>query len=221
MLHLSVSECITTRMGKRLASSIEQTLKGLLDFHYPRYDELPEGLVFLDTIVKLVNRSHAPIPFEMRKNRKLFTSSMASNYIKQGLTPPPVGKKYTRYHVCRIYFAAMMKLVFSTDNVLALTERLFTEENAAAVNDALAETFEQSIACYARYGLAALGWIDEPVPAPHANALALRAEDPVDEGDAPWSELAPEAFMLVNFVADTFAAKAASVAMLGGAPVEE
>lgn len=200
--------------------TIESTLRGLTEFHYPRYEELPEELVFLDAIVKLVNESHAPIPFEMRRNGKLFTSSMASNYMKQGLTPPPVGKKYTRDHVCRIYFAAMMKLVFSTDNVLALTNKLFTEDNVASVNNALAETFEKSISCYARYGLAALG--EEEVVEEQGGRRRIASELNYGKNldEEPWNQLSSDAYMLVNFVADAFAAKAVSVAMLGGAPVE-
>ena len=194
-----------------MPANIKDTLEGLMEFHYPRYDELPEALVFLEAIVKQVNDSHAPIPFEMRRNGKLFTSSMASNYIKQGLTPPPVGKKYTRDHICLIYFASMMKLVFSTDNVLALTNRLFTEDNVAAVNDALADTFEQSIRCYARFGLAAIAGIDEP---PVSRGIEL------GQGEGPWRDLEPGAAMLVSFVADAFASKAVSVAMLGEGPVE-
>lgn len=204
-----------------MSENIKSTLQGLTRFHYPRYDELPEDLVFLDAIVKLVNHSHAPIPFEMRRNSKLFTFSMASNYIKQGLTPPPVGKKYTRTHICLIYFASMMKLVFSTDNVLALTRKLFTEDNVASVNDALAETFEHSISCYARYGLAALEG-DKLAKVPEGrDRIAAELDLGVDLDADPWKDLAPDAYMLVNFVADTFASKAVSVAMLGGKPVEQ
>ena len=203
-----------------MTKTIEMTLQGLTGFHYPRYDELPEDLVFLDAIVKLVNESHAPVPFEMRKNSKLFTSSMASNYIKQGLTPSPVGKKYTREHICRIYFAAMMKLVFSTDNVLALTKKLFTEDNVASVNDALAETFERSISCYARYGLAALGGEGSHEEFDERRRIAVELDSGTSSEDEPWSDLSPDTSMLVNFIADTFASKAVAVAMLGGSPVE-
>ena len=209
------------RLGERLTATIETTLEGLTRFHYPRFNELPEDLVFLDAIVKLVNESHVPIPFEMRRNSKLFTSSMASNYIKQGLTPPPVGKKYTRNHICLIYFAAMMKLVFSMDNVLSLTKKLFTEDNVASMSDALAETFERSIACYARYGLAAFEGNGD-VLEEQGGRQRIAAEMDFGSGiDAePWNGLSPDAYMLVNFVADAFAAKAVSVAMLGGSPVE-
>ena len=204
-----------------MTADIEHTLRGLTKFHYPRYGELPDDLVFLDAIVKLVNESHKPIPFEMRKNSKLFTSSMASNYIKQGLTPPPVGKKYTRDHICRIYFASMMKLVFSTDSVLALTNKLFTEDNVASVNDALAETFEHSIGCYAVYGLAALEGVEEVEEKGGRRRIANELNYGKMLEDEPWCDLEHDVFMLVNFVADTFASKAVSVAMLGGKPFEE
>ena len=100
------------------------------------------------------------------------------------------------------------------------TGLLFTEDNVASVNDALAETFEHSIACYARYGLAALEGGSDLEYQENRCGIATELDYGRSLDEEPWCDLAPDAFMLVNFIADAFASKAVSVAMLGGSPVE-
>lgn len=166
---------------------MDSRLDTLASFRYPRYDELPDKLVFLDTIVRLINERHAPFPAIIRTNRKHFTSSMASNYIKQGLTPPPIGKKYNREHICLIFFASTYKLVFGAENVLALTKRLFDDNDVQTVNDALADALEASIAR-------------------HVGADAPAVEHDSSLSEATWA--------LIEAISDALAAKAAALAIL-------
>lgn len=116
-----------------------------MSFHYPRYQELPEDLVFIDELVALVNEVHADLPSSARNGRKSFTRSMASNYMKQGLTPPAVGKKYSREHICLILFAATVKLVENAEETMALSKLVFASGDYERVQDMLAEAFNKSM----------------------------------------------------------------------------
>lgn len=116
-----------------------------MDFRYPRYRELPEDLVFIDDIVALVNEVHADLPSAARNGKKGFTRSMASNYMKQGLTPPAVGKKYSREHICLVLFAATIKLIGNAEGTVALSKLMFSSGDYERVQDMLAEAFNQSM----------------------------------------------------------------------------
>lgn len=112
---------------------------------YPAFDELPDGLISLQDLVAVVNAAHGDLPLRARNRHKAFTASMASNYVKQKLTPPPVGKRYTRLHVCMILFAATIKLAYSTEDVLDITGHVFQgaedEASLQALQDQLADAF--------------------------------------------------------------------------------
>lgn len=115
-------------------------------FHYPRYHELPEQLVFIDEMVDLVNQVHACIPAAAKNGKVRFTRSMASNYMKHGLTPPAVGKKYGREHICLVLFAATVKLVNNAEGTIALAKEMFASGEYERTQDMLAESFESSMA---------------------------------------------------------------------------
>lgn len=110
-------------MAGRVARKASQ--KAMPALHYPTYDELPDDLVTLSELVGIVNDAHVDLPLRARNRHQEFTASMASNYVKQKLTPPPVGKKYTRLHVCMILFAATIKLAYSADDVIDITRHVF------------------------------------------------------------------------------------------------
>lgn len=116
----------------------------LESFHYPRYAELPDELVFLDDIVALVNEVHKGLPPAAKNNKERFTSSMASNYIKQGLTPPAIGKKYSKEHICLILLASTLKLAYSAGDVVAITRAIFSGDDFASTQDMVACAFEKS-----------------------------------------------------------------------------
>lgn len=113
-----------------------------MNFHYPRYQELPDQLIFIDEMVDLVNEVHACIPVAAKNGKLRFTRSMASNYMKHGLTPPAVGKKYGRDHICLVLFAATVKLVSNAEGTIALAKEMFASGDFEKTQDMLAEAFE-------------------------------------------------------------------------------
>lgn len=109
-------------------------------FAYPYYDELPDKLMFARELVEYVNRVHAPLAPRMRRD-KVFTVAMATNYVKGGLTPPAIGRRYSRDHLALVLFAATAKLCFSADEVHWLAKQLFAGGDVQSAHDALARAF--------------------------------------------------------------------------------
>ena len=115
-----------------------------VSFSYPFYDELPEGLMFARELVAFVNRVHAPLPTRVRRG-KVFTVPMATNYVKGGLTPPAIGRRYDRDHLALVLFAATAKLCFSAEEVYWLSEQLFEGGNVRSTHDAIARTLNDAL----------------------------------------------------------------------------
>lgn len=73
-------------------------------FRLPRYHELPDVGLYLDQVVRYVNR------YILLKENEL-TLSMVSNYVKQKLIPGPVKKSYGAESIAYLIFMAYAKMV--------------------------------------------------------------------------------------------------------------
>lgn len=88
-------------MEKEMSSMIEN-IEG---FRLPRYGQIPNVGLYLEQVVRYVNAHLAPL------GESELTSSMVSNYVKQGLIPSPIKKAYTAEHLARLLFIAVVKPV--------------------------------------------------------------------------------------------------------------
>ena len=114
-------------------------------FTYPLYDELPDELMFARELVAYVNRVHAPLAPRVRRGKQ-FTVAMATNYVKGGLTPPAIGRRYNRDHLALVLFAATAKLCFSAEEVYWLSRQLFGTGDVRASHDAIARAINDTLA---------------------------------------------------------------------------
>lgn len=67
---------------------------------------------------------------------KLITPSMINNYVKLGLIPPPVKKKYSREHLARLMTICMLKQIMPIPTLSYLTGK-------GAQQTGLPESFDQ------------------------------------------------------------------------------
>ena len=74
-------------------------------FRLPRYAQIPNVGLYLEQVVRYVNTHLAPL------GEPELTSSMVSNYVKQGLISSPIKKSYTAEHLSRLLFIAVVKPV--------------------------------------------------------------------------------------------------------------
>ena len=74
-------------------------------FRLPRYAQIPDVGLYLEQVVRYVNTHLAPL------GEPELTSSMVSNYVKQGLIASPIKKSYTAEHLARLLFIAVVKPV--------------------------------------------------------------------------------------------------------------
>ena len=80
-------------------------------FALPRYRDLPNVGLYLDQTVQYVNSC-----FRTFCGVEL-TSSMVSNYVKKGILPHPVRKKYGREQIASLLYIVVSKTVLSMENI--------------------------------------------------------------------------------------------------------
>lgn len=96
-------------------------------FRLPRYKEIPEVGLYLDQTAKYINGFLAPL------GCMEITTSMISNYVKQGLINKPVGKQYYVDQIAHLIFITVAKSVLSMENIALLFEmqrKVYTDQVA-------------------------------------------------------------------------------------------
>ena len=70
-------------------------IKEILDFHLPRFDELPNIDLYMDQVLSIIENSLNIFSSENEEN--IITKSMINNYVKQNVIEKPFKKRYKRF----------------------------------------------------------------------------------------------------------------------------
>lgn len=93
----------------------------VLNFHIPRWEELPNIDLYLDQVVTLLeDYIKNLVPLKDNKEDKVITKTMINNYVKHGVLKPPVNKKYNRTHIARLIVICILKQVYSISDINSL-----------------------------------------------------------------------------------------------------
>ena len=163
-------------MNETIASSLPETCDTLSAFRLPRWAELPDLPLYMDQVLGLIERYLGAYP---GFDKKGLTSSMVNNYVKLGVMPPPVKKKYTRTHLAYLIVICLLKPCLPIAAVRALMAGEAESAPEQALYDRFCEAFERSNRAAAEKALTDLG--DAPgalSPLWHA-ALRSQAEQAI------------------------------------------
>ena len=93
----------------------------------PRWDELPGIPLYMDQVLILLNGCLYP-DIEGVPDSRALTPSMINNYIKSGIFPPSVKKKYFRHHLAALIMVCVLKETVSIGDIPGLLPGLDTVE---------------------------------------------------------------------------------------------
>ena len=125
-----------------------------LDFHIPRWNELPDIDLYLDQVVTFIDKylsNYIKTDTEKNSDDKeekvttCVTKTMINNYVKQNIMEPPVKKKYNQKHLAYLFVICILKQVYSIsdiDKLIKLALKSFPIERAY---DTFCQALETSI----------------------------------------------------------------------------
>lgn len=85
------------------------------NFHMPRYDEIPDIDLYMDQLLAYLDKVLSPLA--LSHTEKTLTTSMVNNYVKQGILPPTVKKRYSRQHVIILIEICLAKQLYSIQEI--------------------------------------------------------------------------------------------------------
>ncbi|APX71315.1 DUF1836 domain-containing protein [Companilactobacillus allii] len=93
---------------------LKKWLDNLEEFKLPRWADLPELDLYRDQLLTLIDKYLGPIWLD---DGPIVTASMVNNYVKNGLLPHPVKKRYTREHLAYLIAITFLKQVVSINEI--------------------------------------------------------------------------------------------------------
>ena len=88
----------------------------------PYWHELPEIDLYMDQVIVLMEK-YLSWCIEPDQNTKIITPSMINNYVKLGIMPAPIKKKYSRVHIAYLIIICNLKSVIPISEIKTLIER--------------------------------------------------------------------------------------------------
>ena len=109
---------------------LEEWVAAVEAFESTPWERLPELELYMDQVITLMGKQL--VPFQ-REEERLLTSSMINNYVKGGVQPRPIQKKYGRDHLAMLTMICMLKSVLSLPEIQQTMHGLGVEEQVETV----------------------------------------------------------------------------------------
>ena len=106
----------------------------------PRWSALPDLELYMDQVLALIDRYLGAYP---GFDRKGLTASMVNNYVKLGVMPAPVKKKYTRTHLAHLVVICLLKPTLPIASIREIMAHELRNAPGEEVYDHFCDTFER------------------------------------------------------------------------------
>ncbi len=117
----------------------------LLNFHCPRWNELPDFDIYMDQVIIFIN-THIDA-LNIADGDKPITASMVNNYVKNSIVKAPIKKHYKKYHVAFLIVVSILKKSFSLSEISKMIEvqTNMKKSDLEIAYDTFAYYFEKSL----------------------------------------------------------------------------
>lgn len=131
-------------MQEPMEQQLQEWAEYIGNFKLPRWNTLPEIELYMDQIIMLIEK-HLSGLLWCKKN--LLTPAMVNNYVKLGLIPKPIKKKYNRKHLSHLIVITLLKELFAIGEIkVAIEIQTDREGTGEAAYNLFCMEIEQALA---------------------------------------------------------------------------
>ena len=115
----------------------------ILEFHLPRWDELPEIELYMDQVVYTLEKKLEI--FAENEDQKIITSTMINNYVKQKVVKPPVKKRYGRLQLSYLFVVCLLKRIMNISDICESIAMMLKKYTVQEIYDLFCDEFENAL----------------------------------------------------------------------------
>lgn len=119
-----------------------EKLSAFEGFHMPRWNDLPEIDLYMDQVISVTDKYLGAL---CTSDDPILTPSMINNYVKNGIIPAPIKKKYSREHLAKLLVICILKPVMEISAIAQIMERTENRSGTQRMLDDLADLFESRL----------------------------------------------------------------------------
>ncbi|NLB33454.1 MAG: DUF1836 domain-containing protein [Tissierellia bacterium] len=107
------------------------------------WDDLPDFAIYSDQLLQIVSDE---LSFMQLGDEKLITKSMVNNYVKWGMMPKPVKKKYEKMHIVYVIVITILKQILPITKIKdGIQLQVALQGNERTAYNSFCEAFEESM----------------------------------------------------------------------------
>ncbi len=115
----------------------------LINYEIVKYDQIPDIDLYLDQTLAFLNKR---LSILKRDDEDIIvTASMINNYVKAGIIPAPISKKYTKRHLAYIVTVCFLKQVLSMNEIKTVIDYLIETKGEKESYDYFCSIIEKSL----------------------------------------------------------------------------
>lgn len=151
-------------------SNTELNINEILEFHLPRWNELPEIELYMDQVVYTLEKKLEI--FAEDDSQKIITSTMINNYVKQKVVKPPEKKRYGRLQLAYLFVVCLLKRIMNISDICQSIEMMLKKYTVQEIYDMFCDEFESALKVAFSGGTSSNGINDETAD---VEVVALRS----------------------------------------------
>ena len=129
------------------ADRIRKELKHICrNFKSVRVEDIPALELYMDQVTGLLEK-HLRGPTRHPETDKVMTKTMINNYVKLQYLKAPVNKKYDRLSVACLFVIAVLKPIYTIEEISRFIRLALQFESADKVFDRFCDMTEQAVSC--------------------------------------------------------------------------
>ena len=105
----------------------------------PKWNELPEIDLYMDQVIVLMEKY---LTDNSSLDTKLITHSMINNYVKLGIMPAPIKKKYSRTHLAYLFIICSLKQVMPISSIKSVIEEKLKKNSISEILDSYSDLYD-------------------------------------------------------------------------------
>lgn len=157
-----------------------------LEFHCPRWSELPELELYMDQVLSIIEKNLSLFKEKQECDEKskekddkergsspLLTPTMINNYVKHKLLPPPLKKRYSKEHLALLHIICLAKRVLSMNEIKAVIDAFGDEYDVSYKYDLFCDEIENALKITFGSELPGTNIVNSDIPASHAVLCAF------------------------------------------------